>query len=200
MANQEPFHSKLFWMVGLLLMLCQCQQQTTERSTIPSVFANANQAGWQRSEGLLWLNNSPFNGWQFALSTSGDTTFVGAFYEGKAEGQHRSWHVNRKLKEVRQYKNGWQEGKQRGWFESGKPAFTYHFRSDMYEGNRKEWLASGQLVFDGNYHLGQEEGSQRQWFADGSLKMNYVVRSGRTYGFTGVKNCVNVWDSITVGH
>ncbi|GAB3687654.1 hypothetical protein GCM10027592_01490 [Spirosoma flavus] len=200
MANRARLLSKLVGTVFLLLLLCQCRQQTDERSAIPSVFANANQTGWQRSEGRLFLNDRPFSGWQYALSDEGDTTFVGAFIEGKAEGQHRSWYVGRKLKEVRQYKNGWQEGARTGWFQSGKPAFVYHFRNDVYEGNRKEWLANGRLIFDGNYSQGQEEGRQQQWFADGSLKMNYVVRNGRTYGFTGVKDCVNVWDSITVAH
>ncbi|WP_460951475.1 toxin-antitoxin system YwqK family antitoxin [Spirosoma daeguense] len=200
MANRALFRNKLVGLTGLLLILCQCRQKTAESPIIPSIFSNSNLTGWQRSEGRLWLNNKPFSGWQYSLSTSGDTTFMGAYFDGKAEGQHRSWYENRKQKEVRQYKNGWQEGEQRGWFESGKPAFVYHFQNDMYQGNRKEWLANSRLIYDGNYREGQEEGAQRQWFADGSLKMNYVVRNGRTYGFTGVKNCVNVWDSITVAH
>jgi hypothetical protein len=179
-------------------MFCQCRQQTTDTPGIPHLFANADQSGWQRKEGRLWLDNRLFDGWQYALSASGDTIFVGAFNEGKAEGLHRSWDTNKQLKEVRQYKNGWQEGEQRGWFESGKPAFIYRFENDVYEGNQKEWLPSGRLIHEGNYQKGQEEGRQRQWFADGSLKMNYVVRKGRTYGFTGVKNCVNVWDSIAI--
>ena len=62
----------------------------------------------------------------------------------------------------------------------------------------KEWYATGQPARYENYHEGSETGLQRQWFTDGTLKFNYVARNGRHYGFTGVKNCVNVWDSVAI--
>jgi antitoxin component YwqK of YwqJK toxin-antitoxin module len=164
---------------------------------IPAVSVSADQPGWQRREGRLWLANKPFSGWQYTLSATGDTLSLGAYAAGKAEGIHRQWYPAHRLKETRRYRNGWQEGEAKGWFPSGKPAFVYQFRNDVYAGRRQEWYADGQPARDGHYHDGQEAGLQRQWFADGSLKANYVVREGRTFGFTGVKNCVNVWDSIT---
>lgn len=194
MAKQARSLSKFIWLT-IWLSTPGCRQQTT---SIPATYVSVDRTGWQHREGRLWLNGTHFSGWQYGLWASGDTAFVGAFSEGKAEGIHRHWYADGRRKEIRRYRNGWQEGRQQGWFADGKAAFVYHFRNDVYHGNRKEWLPDGRLVFDGNYHNGQEDGPQRQWFADGSLKANYVARKGRNYGFTGVKNCVNVADSISV--
>lgn len=198
MARRAPLRNSisLFW---LLLILSSCQSESGAPA-IPSVSVSADADGWQRHNGQLWLNNHPFSGYQYQCTPSGDTLFVGTYLDGKAEGFHRQWYANGQLKEVRHYQNGWQEGEQRGWYESGKRAFVYQFRNDVYEGSRKEWYANGQPAFAGNYHKGQENGPQRQWFDNGSLKANYESRNGRNYGFTGVKNCVNVWDSIPVSH
>ncbi|GAB3944837.1 hypothetical protein GCM10028805_12920 [Spirosoma harenae] len=200
MVKRAQSLSNFFLVVSLLLTFFQCQQKTPEATSIPGVFESVDQDAWTHANGQLLLKNKPFSGWQYQLWTNGDTAYVGAFSEGKAEGIHRQWYANHKPKEVRQYRNGWQEDEQRGWHESGKPSFVYRFQNDVYEGNVKEWYVNGQPARDGNYHEGQEAGSQRQWFADGTLKFNYVARNGRNYGFTGVKNCVNVWDSISVSH
>jgi len=200
MARLVQLPNKIWFVLGLLLAILGCGQQLSDTSLILSQFVSADEPGWQRRDGKLWLTNKSFSGWQYELDHTGDTLFLGRFKEGKAEGFHRFWYENKRTKEVRQYRNGWQEGEQRGWFESGKPAFVYQFRNDVYEGPLKEWYPDGRLARDGNYRNGQENGSQRIWFADGSLKANYAVREGRSYGFTGVKNCVNVWDSITISH
>ncbi|GAB2598722.1 toxin-antitoxin system YwqK family antitoxin [Spirosoma areae] len=200
MEKRVQLPSKFIQFIGLFLLLFGCQQTTPATTFIPKVFAGVDQSGWQKRDGHLWRHDTLFSGWQYQLWPTGDTAFVGAFNAGKTEGWHRQWYANRRPKEIRQYSKGWQEGEQRGWYESGKPAFVYHFQHDVYEGNLKEWYPNGQPARDGNYHEGQENGAQRQWFANGSLKVNYVARNGRNYGFTGVKNCVNVWDSITVSH
>ncbi|CAN5598553.1 hypothetical protein BH09BAC4_BH09BAC4_04780 [soil metagenome] len=200
MAKQAQLRNKVGFAIGLLLLLVGCHHSTPAIVSIPNVYALADQPGWQRQEGRLWLKKELFSGWQYQLWPNGDTAFVGAFREGRAEGKHRHWHANHQPKEVRQYQNGWQQGEQRGWYESGKPAFIYHFQNDVYEGSLKEWYPNGRLARNGNYHEGHENGPQKIWFAEGVLKANYVARNGRNYGFTGVKNCVNVWDSLTGSH
>lgn len=200
MVNQALLRNRFDVLTALFLGLCGCQPASPTSIAIPALYVSVNQPGWQKQEGRVWRNDKPFSGWQYQLSTTGDTLFVGAFSKGKAEGFHRQWYANRRLKEVRHYKTGWQEGEQRGWFESGRRAFLYQFRNDLYEGTRQEWYATGQPALYGHYHEGQENGTQRQWFANGTLKVNYVARNGRNYGFTGVKNCVSVWDSIPVSH
>lgn len=198
MANQARLHSKWVVFVGLAFGLPACQQSVPETKAIPAVSVATTVPGWQEREGKLWREDTLFSGWQYRLWPNGDTAFVGAFRDGKAEGFHRHWYANKQPQEIRHYENGWQEGEQRGWFESGKPAFVYHFRNDVYEGRLQEWYDNGQPARDGHYLKGQEDGLQRQWFREGILKVNYEARNGRNYGFTGVKNCVNVWDSITV--
>lgn len=200
MANQVLLRSRLGQLVALFLGFYGCRPANPASSVIPTIYVSTEQSGWQKREGRMWRNDTLFSGWQYQLSPARDTLFVGAFNQGQAEGFHRQWYANRQLREIRHYQKGWQEGEQRGWFESGRQAFFYQFRNDQYEGIRKEWYRNGQPALYGHYHDGQESGVQQQWFANGVLKVNYVARNGRNYGFTGVKNCVNVWDSIAVSH
>lgn len=200
MANQVLLRNRLGWFISLLVGMSSCHPANPTTVVIPPVYVSTQQAGWQKREGRVLLNSTLFSGWQYQLDADHDTIFVGSYLQGKAEGFHRQWYANHQLKEVRHYQKGWQEGEQRGWFESGKRAFLYQFRNDVYEGSRKEWYTNGKPALYGNYHDGKEQGLQQQWFANGSLKVNYVARNGRNYGFTGVKNCVNVWDSIPVSH
>lgn len=186
------------WLLLIIITACQSRQQTPP--AIPTRYVDSDVPGWQQRAGSLWLNDSLFSGWQIHSTPTGDTLFCGSYLAGKAEGVHRQWYASGRLREERHYHTGWQEGEQRGWHESGKRAFVYQFKNDVYEGPRTEWYANGKPALAGNYHEGQEVGLQRQWFDNGTLKVNYEVRNGRHYGFTGVKNCVNVWDSITVTH
>ncbi len=197
MAKQAPFRSN-WWLVWMWLVAgFGCQQQAPP-VTVPARFVASSQPGWQRRDGRLWLADSLFSGWQYALHATDDTAFVGAYHEGREEGLHRHWFANGQLKEARHYQNGWQEGEQQGWYESGKQAFSYAFRQDVYHGLVRDWYASGRPAREGHYHEGHEAGFQRVWFADGSVKANYEARNGRNYGFTGVKHCVNVRDSIAI--
>jgi hypothetical protein len=194
MENRARLRSRLGWC--LLLCLAACQPRPADRVTISTVFVSAEAPGWQRREGQLLLLDTLFSGWYYQLRATGDTAFVGSYWAGKPEGTHRIWHENGQLKEVRHYEKGWQEGEQQGWFASGKRAFRYSFRHDVYEGAVTEWYPNGRTARFMHYHEGQENGRQQMWFTDGSLQANYVVRKSRTYGFTGVKNCVTVSDSL----
>ena len=197
MARRVRLRSNIGLLLSLSFTLLTCQRSETKP---PAIFVSADQPGWRQQGGQLWLNDVLFSGWQYQLRAHGDTAFAGAFLQGKAEGFHRHWYPDGHRKELRHFQKGWQEGDQRGWHESGKLAFVYQFKNDVYEGRRQEWYPDGRPARDGYYHEGQEDGAQRMWFTDGSLKANYVTRQGRNYGFTGVKSCVNVWDSVHTAH
>ena len=47
-----------------------------------------------------------------------------------------------------------------------------------------------------NYKNGYEHGQQKIWYPDGRIKSNYIIKNGRRYGLLGIKNCINVSDSI----
>lgn len=199
MGRRAPLRAE-WLLLGWLLTGWSCRPVQAPTATIPAVFVSTAAPGWHRQDGRIWLTDTLFSGWQYSLYSTGDTAFVGAFRDGKAQGIHRRWYANGQPQELRQYDNGWQEGQQHGWYESGKPAFVLHFRHDVYEGHVREWYPNGQLARDGHYHDGHENGAQRLWYATGTLQANYEARNGRHYGLTGVKNCVNVWDSIRVSH
>jgi hypothetical protein len=193
MAPKALLHSKLAFLLTLAWVAsggCRSGPSTTAPA-IPAVYVSADSTGWQPHNAETWYQGKPFSGWQYQLLANGDTAFVGAFWAGKAEGNHRFWHTNGTRRQIRHYQNGWQEGRQYGWYESGKRAFVYCFKNDVYEGPVTDWFTDGKLARKMQYHNGQEDGPQTMWFSDGSLKANYVVRNGRNYGLTGVKNCAN---------
>lgn len=191
MAQQERLHNKLFWISTVVFILSYRHNQLV----VPSEFVNANQH-FKTQQGITSLNNEPFSGWQFGLYQNGDTAFINPYYNGKENGIAKAWYENKQLKEIRIYLQGRKTGIHKGWWPDGKPKFEYHFANDMYEGNVKEWNEAGLLYKNFNYRNGQENGMQQQYFSNGSLQFNYEARNGRNYGWTGVKNCVNVKDSI----
>ncbi|MBO0934408.1 toxin-antitoxin system YwqK family antitoxin [Fibrella aquatilis] len=195
MAKWARLRSKWLLSGGLLVVGLGCQQSGPSLS-VSARWVSSTQPGWHRFDGRLWLTDTLFSGWQYTLHPTGDSAFVGGYVAGRAEGIHRHWYANGRLRESRQYQNGWQEGEQLGWYESGRRAYRYSFRQDVYDGPLLEWYANGQLAREGHYEAGHEQGAQRAWFANGRLKANYEARQGRNYGFTGVKHCVNVRDSI----
>ena len=195
MAQQEPLHNKLFWISIVVFMLSlSCGHN---QLVVPSVFVNANQS-FKTQQGITSLNNKPFSGGQVGLYKNGDTAFLIPYYDGRENGIIKAWYENGQLKETRLYKQGRKTGIHKGWWPAGGPKFEYHFVNDIYEGNVKEWNEAGLLYKNFNYKKGQENGMQHQYFSDGSIQFNYEVRNGRNYGWTGVKNCVNVKDSIEV--
>jgi antitoxin component YwqK of YwqJK toxin-antitoxin module len=159
---------------------------------IPDVFINADQNNFQTKQGLTFLNQQPFSGWQYALYENGDTALLVPFYNGKESGVAKQWYPNTILKERREYEMGKKTGEHKGWWENGQLKFDYHFNNDLYDGTVKEWYADGQAFRAMNYVNGYEKGMQKIWRPDGSLHANYEARNGRNYGLTGNMHCKNI--------
>ncbi|HVT85533.1 MAG TPA: hypothetical protein VHD35_10030 [Chitinophagaceae bacterium] len=165
----------------------------TAKEVVPNVFVNAASNNFQTHQGITFLDNKPFSGWQYQLFDNGDTAYLFPFINGKENGVATQWYPGKKLKEVRQYEKGNKTGEHRGWWENGRLRFDYHFSNDLYEGSVEEWYETGQLFRKMNYEKGYEKGLQKIWRPDGSLHANYEVKNGRYYGLTGVFHCKNVW-------
>ncbi len=165
---------------------------------VPAVFFDTAQVAFIEKSGIAYVNGKPYNGWEISLFENGDTALAIPFLNGKKEGIAREWYANGQLKNTGAFKNGNREGEHRGWYASGNPAFIRHYNRDIYEGEVKEWFASGSLFKNFHYKNGQEAGMQQQYFANGLLQFNYQALNGRNYGLTGVKNCVNVADSVNL--
>lgn len=192
MVQQERLHSKIFGTLITVVFMLSCGHN---QLVVPSVYINADR-NFKTQQGITSLDNKPFSGWQFALYENKDTAFVMPYYNGKENGISKAWYQNKQVKEIRLFEQGKKTGVHQGWWPDGSPRFEYHFANDIYEGNVKEWNEAGLLFKDFNYKNGQENGLQKQFFSDGSIQFNYEARNGRNYGWTGVKNCVNVKDSL----
>ncbi len=94
------------------------------------------------------------------------------------------------------FKSGKKIGQYLSYYMSGEKAFEYNFKNGEYHGKRYEWRKDGSLLRESNYENGYEKGSQKIWWADGRIKSNYIIKNNRRYGLLGIKNCVNVSDSV----
>jgi len=177
----------------MLLHGCSNKPGSGGKTPIPHVFIDAADPVLRRSEGMLWLGQTPFSGWQYQLYDTGDTALLASFYDGRECGASRYWYPNKRLKEIRQYSNGRKTGEHKGWWENGQLKFIYHFSNDEYEGAVQEWYPNGQQYRSMHYHQGKEEGMQQIWRPNGTLHANYDVVDGRNYGLTGTMHCKNTF-------
>src|SRR6266436_2299655 len=77
---------------------------------VPAIFFNATEHHFITEQGITYLNQKPFSGFQFALYGNGDTAFIIPYYEGKENGISRSWYENKKQKEIRVFEEGKKTG------------------------------------------------------------------------------------------
>jgi len=103
-----------------------------------------------------------------------------------------------RVTEERSYRAGLAHGLHRGWWDGSLPRFEYRYERGVLEGEALEWDTRGRIYRSATYHGGHEEGAQKMWNADGTLRANYVVRSGRRFGFIGATGCTG-GDSLPVG-
>lgn len=192
MAQQVQLHSKIF-LAALSFSLMGCGH---DKIVVPATFVNVQQGNLVTREGITYIHGQPFSGWEYAVYNDHDTAFVMPFFNGRENGMSKSWYETGQLKEVRIFENGKKIGVHKGWWPDGKQKFEYHFSHDVYEGSVMDWFPSGKLFRNFTYKNGQENGMQVQYFSNGVLQFNYEAKDGRNYGLTGVKNCVNVSDSI----
>jgi len=181
----------------LIIGVLSCEKERREINVIPFRSINIPNAAVTKQQDRLYFKGELYSGWAFGLYEEGDTSFRTSFFEGKEQGKSETWYLNGQRMEIRHFDHGKKTGRHYGWWENGKKKFEMNYHADMFEGNQKEWNEQGILFKDCNYKDGHESGAQKYWRPDGTLYANYVVRNGRNYGLTGVKNCSNVGDSIS---
>lgn len=159
--------------------------------SVPEIWAEQQDTGWIESQGILFLNGTPFSGWKYAIGQANDTLFLGGFVNGFAEGKHLSKYENGQWSEVRHYRKGRQEGTVKRWYENGQIAFEASLLQDHYEGQVRTWYENGNPHEQFQYSNGRENGRQQRWDEQRNVLANYEVRNGRKYGLSGTKNCVS---------
>src|SRR5689334_13020982 len=121
MAPRAQLHNKIF-IAALSFSLFSCGH---DKIVVPAVFINASENNFITKQGITYLNNNPFSGWKFSLYKNGDTTFTAPYYEGKENGESRSWYENKQLQDIRIFENGKKIGVHKGWWPDGKQRFEY---------------------------------------------------------------------------
>jgi len=165
--------------------------------TVPAIFKNAKDSGFNLHEDTVFYNHIFFTGYQYSLYENGDTAFLKSFFNGVEEGIQKKWYPGKQLEEERFYINGKKEGVHQGWWPNNQKRFCFTLYCNEYNGEFKEWMPNGLLIKFFHYQNGFEVGSQRLWWSDGTVRANYVIKNGRKYGLLGLKTCNNPYDSIT---
>ena len=193
MAHPAQLLSEITLVSLLLLILFSCSLRAflPNEQVIPNEHYLIDNQGFVSKNGVVFRQEKPFSGWQYALSNQGDTLALIPFWQGKIQGCKKTWYSNGHLANIRFYESGKQVGTHQGWWEKGQRKFEYQFANDVYHGVCHEWHENGQRSQTRHYQNGQEAGQQSVWRADGSLQANYVAKNGRNYGIIGVKHCVN---------
>jgi antitoxin component YwqK of YwqJK toxin-antitoxin module len=195
MAHLAQFLIKTLFL-GLTVSLISCNSKNTLDNS-PHEILNADTANTSNRNGVLYQNDSIFNGTivSFYKGTN-DTAEIANYKNGKEDGEWRKYYSNKTLKEKRQFTNGLKTGELFSWWENGNKRLHSFFEADEYSGICREWNENGLLVKQMNYLKGHEEGAQQWWYDDGKIKANYIIKEGRRFGLLGTKNCINVSDSI----
>lgn len=180
---------------AVALLLYACGKATgTANSVINLPEIEEKNGQFKSKKGLLYSSDTLFTG---LLIKTSDETFAWEeipYTNGVISGTSFGYYNGKKRAYAREYVNGKKQGTHKMWYPSGQLKSEGHYETDFYQGNLKVWNEDGSPIMDFNYVDGQEVGQQKMWYADGRVKANYVVRNGRRYGLTGVKNCVNVFE------
>lgn len=157
------------------------------------VVIETNDTGLQLENGVLFYNESPFNGLLVARYANSAIKSQLQYKEGRKDGYEKKWHSNGQLSQERSYAKGFKVNNHLGWWPNGTPKFEYTFNSfGTYEGSRKEWYSNGALMLHFNYADGKEIGNQKMWSDTGKIKANYDVVEGERFGLIGLKKCYTV--------
>ncbi len=191
MAFRAQLQIDLLLLISMLISGCFSKSDLQKASPIPEKWASPSDSGWVESQGILFLNGTPYSGWQLELNQAGDTLFQGGFVEGHRQGLHKTINPEGQLLEIRRFIDGRQDGLGQRWFDNGTRAFEANYSQDHYEGLVQSWFENGQQHERFHYENGKEEGRQQRWDEQGNVLANYEVRNGRKYGLSGTKNCVS---------
>ena len=148
----------------LLLFLVSCGVEMPS-DPIPFTYE-----GVTKTKGIYYYQGEPFTGTFIEIISSGDTSIIEEYVDGKKNGTSKVW------------------------WPLGVLKFEAHYQDGLYQGQVSEWYVDGQPYSVFNYDKGYEAGKQIAWKSDGRIKANYEVINGRKYGLTGVKNCINVFE------
>ena len=198
MAADFMVHPALFRNNFFLLLLIpitwlrpSCNQATE------ALAVNGAAVAFQRTNGVLHVDNKPFTGVLFWLyAGTQDTAAIEGYARGVEQGTWKKFYTGGLLQERRDFNAGKKVGDYFAWWENGHPKLHYVFKDDEYEGTCREWNSAGMLIKEMNYHKGYEAGTQKMFYDNGKVRSNYIIMNGRRFGLLGTKNCMNVPDSV----
>lgn len=190
----SPVQLRISGLLLISMLLNGCISDSHKEIPIPEKWVNLYDTGWVESQGILFLNGTPFSGWKFATGEIGDTIYLGGYIEGLKEGVHQSKYPAGEVYEERQFIAGRQTGRGRQWHANGRLAFEAEYQQDQYEGLVQSWYENGEQHERFHYQYGREEGLQQRWDEQGNVLANYEVRNGRKYGLSGTKHCASPWE------
>ena len=175
-------------LVGLLLILAG-EYTTPSTEDLTEVYIDADDPRITKSNSYLLWEGEKFSGYVLSKSEMSQIVTQTPYVDGRMHGTSIGHYPNGRLAFERPYEKGQKAGIHRGWYANGALKYEYAFEQGVFHGAVKEWFEDGSPYRAFMYVEGKEEGVQKMWYQDGSLRVNYVVKNGRRYGFMGAKPC-----------
>ena len=158
-------------------------------SVVPNTRVAATDPDLQISKGVLYHHEKPFSGWLIERYDNQMVKRITMYFKGQKHGLDNGWYPSGKQQFERNYVMGKKQGLHKGWFEDGSEKFSYEFTDDRHNSSATESYANGPVARDSNDTAGAETSRQHMRTANRKVKSNYVIRSGRRYGYIGMKPC-----------
>ena len=172
------------------VLLCSCTNNN-------HLWTLSNEKGLDLTKRYVELNGDIYTGYVYIVaSNQADTIAISFYNQGLKDGVWKKFYKDGSIKEIREFSAGEKTGKYLGYYLGGENAFEYNFKNGEYHGKGYEWKKDGSLLRESTYEMGYEKGVQKFWWPDGRIKSNYIIKNNRRYGLLGIKNCINVSDSI----
>lgn len=96
--------------------------------------------------------------------------FVRNYKDGKLSGVAKAYYKSGHLKTKTYFVNGKVDGTTYGFYESGRVKAVIPMRQGKTNGTMKEYYENGQLLSVSNYVMDQPIGNKKSYYSDGNLK------------------------------
>ncbi|MDP5105796.1 MAG: hypothetical protein NWQ31_06465 [Polaribacter sp.] len=159
---------------------------------IPKDTLNTDNDNFSIKNGTFYKNNVLFSGVLKKYYPHVKMTTYTSVFNGKNEGDYRSFYNDGQPYEIKEYKNNRVHGRHLMYWKNGKLKADYFYKEGKMEGNQKKWYKDGKPYSSFNYINGKREGKQNAWRDTGEMHINSEIVNGKTYGLNRAALCYYV--------
>lgn len=188
--------SKHFFILLVSVILANCKKEalknkdtSSELILIENIVVLKDSLQLDGNTGVWYYKDQLFSGYSVRYYKNGAILEKVGFYNGKKEGDAKTWFVGGEIKTFYKYKQNVITGSYKAWWENGTLQSEANYVNGHIEGVQKKYYATGVLSKKRNLVHGKEVGLQQAWLENGTLYVNYEAKNGRVFGLRRTNSC-----------